>query len=162
MWQHWWCFSSDGVPEPQVTCELNSSSQSRHLLCSVTDEINVMYTWTGPDGLQSGQTLEIDEDEPSESLYICTVKNPVSQKNNSIILKDCSTGVTPHIHNIEITQDNQSVYHDYCSVLRIRWIKPSSHHYSSGDHDCRSIIWHDLDCRSISSDHLFKMLEKQT
>ncbi|XP_056610600.1 trichohyalin isoform X2 [Triplophysa dalaica] len=94
----------DGVPEPQVTCELNSSSQSRHLLCSMTDEINVTYTWTGPDGPQSGQTLEIDKDVPSESLYICAVKNPVSQKNKSIILRDCSTGSDGlNLHLIIIT-----------------------------------------------------------
>ncbi|XP_057192859.1 uncharacterized protein DDB_G0290301 isoform X2 [Triplophysa rosa] len=81
----------DGVPEPQVTCELNSSSQSRQLFCSMPDEIMVTYTWTGPDVLLAGQTLEIDKDEPSDSVYICTVKNPVSQKSNSIILKDCIT-----------------------------------------------------------------------
>ncbi|XP_051565787.1 CD48 antigen-like isoform X2 [Myxocyprinus asiaticus] len=82
----------DPVPEPKVTCELNRTAESRTLFCSVDSQFPATYEWSGSNAAQqSGQELNISKEENLDSAYTCTVKNQVSQKNTSFILKECNT-----------------------------------------------------------------------
>ncbi|XP_043105274.1 SLAM family member 5 isoform X2 [Puntigrus tetrazona] len=87
----------DAVQEPNVTCTLNNVTESKTLFCSVSSRFLTTFEWTGSNSLKrSGQELDISKVEKPDSVFICTVKNEVSQKSTSFTLKDCPEGKPPH------------------------------------------------------------------
>uniref|UniRef100_A0A8C2PX28 Ig-like domain-containing protein n=1 Tax=Cyprinus carpio TaxID=7962 RepID=A0A8C2PX28_CYPCA len=82
----------DAVQEPIVTCKLNMITESKTLFCSASSKFKITFEWIGSNSLpHSGQELHISKEEKTDSVFTCTVKNEVSQKNTSFTLKDCNT-----------------------------------------------------------------------
>ncbi|ROL53429.1 hypothetical protein DPX16_7029 [Anabarilius grahami] len=84
----------DALVEPQVSCELDETSDVKKLLCSVEPQTQLSYEWSGPNiNGHSGPELVVDEQEENlDSVYTCTVKNRVNSKSTDFTLKDCHTG----------------------------------------------------------------------
>ncbi|XP_042586533.1 uncharacterized protein LOC122138410 [Cyprinus carpio] len=82
----------DAVQEPNVTCILNNITESKTLFCSVSSQFQTTFEWTGSNSIQhSGQELHINKKEKPDSVFTCTVKNEVSQKEHQFCFKDCLT-----------------------------------------------------------------------
>uniref|UniRef100_A0A8C1YLF0 Ig-like domain-containing protein n=1 Tax=Cyprinus carpio TaxID=7962 RepID=A0A8C1YLF0_CYPCA len=82
----------DAVQEPIVTCKLNMITESKTLFCSASSKFKITFEWIGSNSIpHSGQELHISKEEKTDSVFTCTVKNEVSQKNTSFTLKDCNT-----------------------------------------------------------------------
>ncbi|XP_058643607.1 lymphocyte function-associated antigen 3 isoform X2 [Onychostoma macrolepis] len=82
----------DALPEPQVTCELNETSNLKKLSCSVESQTRPSYEWSGPDIKHSGPTLLVKEQEENRnSVYTCTVKNKAGSRTTDFTLQDCDT-----------------------------------------------------------------------
>ncbi|XP_051998929.1 uncharacterized protein LOC127655265 isoform X13 [Xyrauchen texanus] len=82
----------DAVPEPSVTCKVNHTTELKSLFCSVDSQFPAAYEWIGSNAAhQPGQELYISKEENPDTVYTCTVKNQVSQKSNSLSLKECNT-----------------------------------------------------------------------
>ncbi|XP_059417486.1 uncharacterized protein LOC132152694 [Carassius carassius] len=89
----------DALQEPVVTCKLNMTTESKTLFCSASSNSTISFERTGSNSTQhSEQELHISKEEKPDSVFTCTVKNEVSQKNTSFTLKDCNTGLL-HAHN---------------------------------------------------------------
>uniref|UniRef100_A0A8C0XYJ7 Ig-like domain-containing protein n=2 Tax=Cyprinus carpio carpio TaxID=630221 RepID=A0A8C0XYJ7_CYPCA len=83
----------DALPEPQVTCELDETSNLKKLSCSVVSQTQPSYEWSGPDVNQTGPTLLVNEQEENlNSVYTCTVKNKAGSMTTDFTLQDCHTG----------------------------------------------------------------------
>ncbi|XP_042586592.1 lymphocyte function-associated antigen 3 isoform X3 [Cyprinus carpio] len=83
----------DALPEPQVTCELDETSNLKKLSCSVVSQTQPSYEWSGPDVNQKGPTLLVNEQEENlNSVYTCTVKNKAGSRTTDFTLQDCHTG----------------------------------------------------------------------
>lgn len=86
----------DVLPEPQVTCEPDETSNVKKLSCSGESQTQLSYEWRGPDIKdQSGPELLVEEQEENrDSAYTCTVKNQAYSKSTDFTLRDCHTGST--------------------------------------------------------------------
>ncbi|XP_077096150.1 uncharacterized protein LOC143747319 isoform X2 [Siphateles boraxobius] len=84
----------DILPEPQVTCELEDTSNVKKLLCSVESRTQPSYEWSGPTiNVQSGPELLVEEQEENrDSVYTCTVKNQANSRSTDFTLRDCHRG----------------------------------------------------------------------
>ncbi|XP_016086403.1 midasin-like [Sinocyclocheilus grahami] len=89
----------DALPDPQVTCELDETSNLKKLYCSVESQTQTSYEWSGPNIKQLGPTLLVDEQEKNrDSVYTCTVKNKAGSRTTDFTLQDCRTGgVSPPV-----------------------------------------------------------------
>uniref|UniRef100_A0A672R478 Ig-like domain-containing protein n=1 Tax=Sinocyclocheilus grahami TaxID=75366 RepID=A0A672R478_SINGR len=82
----------DALPDPQVTCELDETSNLKKLYCSVESQTQTSYEWSGPNIKQLGPTLLVDEQEKNrDSVYTCTVKNKAGSRTTDFTLQDCRT-----------------------------------------------------------------------
>ncbi|XP_058248809.1 uncharacterized protein LOC131354795 [Hemibagrus wyckioides] len=89
----------DPVPEPKVTCEQNELDI--RLLCSVNPPMQAEFTWSGPNGFSHvGNSVNITRNQNDDSIYYCTAKNKVSQKEAEFKLKDCVSDGCVHCGNI--------------------------------------------------------------
>ncbi|XP_056321231.1 carcinoembryonic antigen-related cell adhesion molecule 20 isoform X2 [Danio aesculapii] len=87
-------FPSDAVQKPSVSCKVNKTTESTTLQCSVPDPQSVTYRWTtahSDSDQHLGPQLQISRDQEPDSVYTCTVSNPVSRKNTSVTLRACGT-----------------------------------------------------------------------
>ncbi|XP_043105268.1 lymphocyte function-associated antigen 3 isoform X2 [Puntigrus tetrazona] len=83
----------DALPEPRVTCEMDETTNVKTLSCSVKSQTQPSYEWIGPDVKQTGPTLLVNEqEENSNPIYSCTVKNKAGSRTTDFDLKDCHTG----------------------------------------------------------------------
>uniref|UniRef100_A0A672T6F1 Ig-like domain-containing protein n=1 Tax=Sinocyclocheilus grahami TaxID=75366 RepID=A0A672T6F1_SINGR len=83
----------DALPEPQVACELDETSNFNKLSCSVVSQTQPSYEWSGPNIKQLGPTLLVNEQEVNHnSVYTCTVKNKAGSRTTDFTLQDCHTG----------------------------------------------------------------------
>nr|XP_021334477.1 CD48 antigen isoform X2 [Danio rerio] len=84
----------DAVQKPSVSCKVNKTTESTTLRCSVPDPQSVSYRWTteqSDSDQHLGPQLQISSDQQSDSVYTCTVSNPVSWSNTSVTLRACGT-----------------------------------------------------------------------
>lgn len=84
----------DAVQKPSVSCKVNKTTESTTLRCSVPDPQSVSYRWTTAQSdtdQHLGPQLQISSDQQPDSVYTCTVSNPVSRSNTSVTLRACGT-----------------------------------------------------------------------
>lgn len=84
----------DVLPEPQVTCEPDETSNVKKLLCLSESRTQLRYEWRGANIKgQSGPELLVEgQEENLDSVYTCTVENQANSKSTDFTLRDCHTG----------------------------------------------------------------------
>ncbi|KAK3569208.1 hypothetical protein QTP86_026613 [Hemibagrus guttatus] len=91
----------DPVPVPKVTC--TQVDKNVTLLCSVDPSVQAEFTWSGPNKFSHvGKSVDVTRnDDKEDSIYFCTAKNQVSQKEAEFKIKDCPFE-EPHKPNVGV------------------------------------------------------------
>lgn len=94
------CLHIDRVAKPNISCEMNDgsgSNKSGTLLCSAEPRQPrslMKFEWHVERGkVQPGTILTISlGDEYDDEVYICKVRNPLSEETTKFTAKDCYPG----------------------------------------------------------------------